>query len=299
MDNKILTKLKPEVQLLVSTPTRATGNEMLERVLSLDELARKMQLTRLCDKAYFQHLVAAGKRYKFRPNGDDRRGTITLLCREQSISRYYPKAVALAAILEGTIIGRVLEVHVEKILDECGIEVSIPSIANPTHTPYVVISRETERFVNEIHDHKEELRSSHELLTELQGSGSSESYEERKGSSSNKETCASPFSNPPQRASLYTQRTVPTNEKKWKVIHAYSPDGGYSATAVSNIITQVLRHSDQEGRQTDGSRHWDTIRPILVKEFAQEEARDFDDWYWFFLIHEGSNKMRIEYLQGQ
>ena len=43
-----------------------------------------------------------------------------------------------------------------------------------------MISRETERFVNEIHDHKEELRSSDELLTAERGSNSS------------KEACASP-----------------------------------------------------------------------------------------------------------
>ena len=72
VDNKILTKLKPEeVQLLVSLPTQATGNRMREKVLSFDELACKIQLTQFCEKAYFQHLVAGGKQYKIRPNGDD------------------------------------------------------------------------------------------------------------------------------------------------------------------------------------------------------------------------------------
>ena len=75
-----------------------------------------------------------------------------------------------------------------KILDGYGIEVAIPSIASPMDTSYVVISRETERFVNEIHDHEEELKCRNELLTELQGSVKSEPYEERKGSSRNKET---------------------------------------------------------------------------------------------------------------
>ena len=42
-----------------------------------------------------------------------------------------------------------------EILDEYGFEVSIPSICKPWDTSYVVISRETERFANEIHDHKE------------------------------------------------------------------------------------------------------------------------------------------------
>ena len=61
----------------------------------------------------------------------------TLLCRECSISRFLPKAPALAANLEGTVMGPVLEVHIVKIIDGYGIEVAIPSIAK--------------RFVNEIH----------------------------------------------------------------------------------------------------------------------------------------------------
>ena len=81
-------------------------------------------------------------------------------------------------IPEGTIIGPVLEVHTAKILDGFGIEVVIPSMANPMDTSHVGISRETKRFVNEIHDHKEELRSSNELLADFQGSGRSEFYEE-------------------------------------------------------------------------------------------------------------------------
>ena len=52
VDNKIWTQLKPEeVQLLVSLPTRATGKRMPERVPSFDELAGKIQLTQLCEKA--------------------------------------------------------------------------------------------------------------------------------------------------------------------------------------------------------------------------------------------------------
>ena len=98
-----------------------------------------------------------------------------------------------------------------------------------------------------------------------------------------------------KRASLYAQRAIPTNDRKWKVIHAASPDGGYLATAVSKMVTNLLRHSDQEERQTDGSRHWETIGPTLVRAFARREARDFDDRYWLTLIHEGRNNMRIEY----
>ena len=139
---------------------------MQERVLGFDKLAGKIQLTQLCEKKITSNILwQPGSSTKF--DGDDGWGTITPVCREYSISRYFPKAQALAAILEGIIIGPVLEVHFVKILDGHGIEVAIPSFAS-NDTSYVVISRETKRFVNEIHDHKEELRSSNELLTDLQ-----------------------------------------------------------------------------------------------------------------------------------
>ena len=131
-----------------------------------------------------------------------------------------------------------------------------------------------------IPDHKEELRSSDELLTELQGSVKSEPCEERKITSSNKETCANSFSNVSQRASLYTQRTIPT---KWEEMEGHSRSfirWGHSETAVSKMVTKMLRHCDQEERQTDGSRHWDNIKPTLLRAFAREGAQDFDDDCW-------------------
>ena len=54
---------------------------------------------------------------------------------------------------------------------------------------------------------------------------------------------------------------------------------------------------DQDERQSDGSMHWDTIGPVLLKAFAKHGARDVSEKYWFFLIHEGSSKARIEYCE--
>ena len=68
------------------------------------------------------------------------------------------------------------EVHIVNILDEYGLEVAIPSICKLGDVTYVVISRETERFVNEIHTHEAETRSSGELLENLQESKESMSY---------------------------------------------------------------------------------------------------------------------------
>ena len=41
----------------------------------------------------------------------------------------------------------------------------------------------------------------------------------------------------------------------------------------------MLRHYDQDERQTDGSRHWDRIRPALFA--VAQGARDFDEGFWF------------------
>ena len=143
---------------------------------------------------------------------------LLLLCREYSSSRSYPKTQALSAIPEGTITGPVLEFHVVKTLEGYGIEVAIQSVANPEYTTYIGKSREEKRFVTEIHDHKQELTSSNELLANLHESGRNEekvtrSHKVTWAAPSTKETSANPVILTP-RASLFTERTIRANEKK-------------------------------------------------------------------------------------
>ena len=79
-------------------------------------------------------------------------GEMLIFCAENiRVLELIRKTRASAAIPAGTIIGPVIEVHIVKILDECGIEVAIPTICRAKDTPYVVVSREIECFVNEIH----------------------------------------------------------------------------------------------------------------------------------------------------
>ena len=63
------------------------------------------------------------------------------------------------------------------------------------------------------------------------------------------------------------------------------------------MVTKIRCHYDQEERQTDGSRHWDNIKPILLRAFAREGSRDFDKGFRLHLKHEDSNKMRAEYCE--
>ena len=71
---------------------------------------------------------------------------------------------------------------------------------------------------------------------------------------------------------LYTTRTIFTAEKKWKIIPACSScKGGSLSTAISKIVTRLERHYDQEERQSDAAVHLDTIRPKLLRAFAEQE----------------------------
>ena len=276
---------------MVSSPEQASGNSLEENIHDCDSLDERIQFTRVCEIALFKHRVLSERKCKTRLDEDDGFGQLIPLCREYTLSRAHPQSRIFAAIPGGTIIGPVIEVEIVKILERHGFEIAIPSPNDHVRTSYVVISREKSRFVDEVHIPNAVLRSSAELLTELQRSGG-ESREEQADTSiqetgaihdssytSNKETGANTFSIPPTQASFYTKRTIPTNERKWKVIHVHSPDGGDLAIAVSKMVTIMVRHYDQDERQSDGSVHWDTIRPGLLKAFAKRGARDFSEKY--------------------
>ena len=69
--------------------------------------------------------------------------------------------------------------------------------------------------------------------------------------------------------------------------------------SVCKFATTMLRHYDQDERQRDGSRHWDSVKPVLMKTFSYKGGRDLDDGYWIRLTHEGSTKKRLEHCQDK
>ena len=86
-----------------------------------------------------------------------------------------PPSRAFPAIPGGTIIGPVIEVQIVKILHQYGLEIAIPSPNDTERTSYVMISRGERRSVDEVLFSNAGLRSSAELLTELQNSEGGES----------------------------------------------------------------------------------------------------------------------------
>ena len=150
--------------------------------------------------------------------------------------------------------------------------------------------------MDEVHIPNAELRSSAALLIELQKSEGGESCSGQPNTG-NTETCANTLSDPPSEAFLFTERTIPANERKWKVIPANSSYGGALSIQVSKMVTMMVRDYDQDERQPDAALHWDTIRPVLLKAFAKHGARDFSEKHWLRLLHEGSSKTRFEYCE--
>ena len=141
-----------EVDMLISSPNLAQGNLMMQNEAKIRVLEEKVHMTQLCEKALIQYLVTARN------------------CNQRIylFSRVFPQAKPLGAFPAGTIIGPISEVHIVKILVEHGVEIAIPSIGKPGDVTCVVISRETERFVNGNHTHEAKTKSSRELLENLQ-----------------------------------------------------------------------------------------------------------------------------------
>ena len=173
------------------------------------------------------------------------------------------------------------------------------------------ITKGDSQFAYESHIPNSELRSSAELLSELQKSEGRKPCL-TKPKTRNQETgavhvtsptsikgdlCGTPSAFFSARRPFFTQRTIPATEKKWKVIPANSSCGGALSMAVSKIGTRMVRHYDQDERQSDAALHRDTIRPVLLKAFAKHGARDFSEKHRLPLIHEGSSKTRIEYCE--
>ena len=166
----MLTSVPPhEVQLLVSLPTRASGNSLQENTLNFEAASNRIQFSKLCEDAWFNHRVSAGTYYTTRLDEDDGWRSIVPLCRECTFSRAHVESRVFAAIPgKKQLLDRYLEVPIVRILGQLGLEISIPSTLKHETTSYFVITRGSERFVDEIHDHKNELRPSTELLTAFQ-----------------------------------------------------------------------------------------------------------------------------------
>ena len=54
------------------------------------------------------------------------------------------------------------------------------------------------------------------------------------------------------------------------------------------MVTKLVRHFDQDERQTDAAVHWDSIRPVLWKTLADKGAQEFSEQERIQHVRQGS-----------
>ena len=61
------------------------------------------------------------------------------------------------------------------------------------------------------------------------------------------------------------------------------------------MVKRLVRLCDQEERQSDAAVRWDTIRPKLVRAFADRGARYFSETVWLCPYQDTMNRIRARF----
>ena len=139
-----------------------------------------------------------------------------------------------------------------------------------------MISRGKSRF-DEVGIPNAELSSSADLLSELQRKQEKDSlaWDSRRQASRRLVRTPSAFSISPIQASFFPQRTFLRPRGSVKVIPARSSYGGSPDNSGLQNGYQMVRHCDQDERQSDAALHWDTKRPVLLKSVRKTWSTRF------------------------
>ena len=70
-------------------------------------------------------------------------------------------------------------------------------------------------------------------------------------------------------------------------------------TRISKCVTNMVRHHDQDERETDGARHWDGVLSALKGKFRNQLEKEFTDEDWLHCLYLGSIKTRFEICKDE
>ena len=97
----------------------------------------------------------------------------------------------------------------------------------------------------------------------------------------------------------FQKEVIPVGERKWNDIPSCESFKGDSLSAeISKMVLKLVRHYDQDERETDGAAHWNSMETKMRKAFQRSRGRKFSDTDWPQHICEGSNKMRSKYFMN-
>ena len=95
--------------------------------------------------------------------------------------------------------------------------------------------------------------------------------------------------------SSYVKKEITKEHRIWIIIPGYQKCKRDSLeTRISKCVTNMVRHHDQDERETDGARHWDGVLSVLKGKFQNQLDKEFTDEDWLHCLYLGSIKTRFE-----
>ena len=101
-------------------------------------------------------------------------------------------------------------------------------------------------------------------------------------------------SNPVSKAKSISEKEIPQKDRIWTITPG-SPKCKRDSleTRISKCITNMVRHHDQDERETDGARHWDGVLSVLKGKFRNQLDKEFMDEDWLHCLYLGMIKTRF------
>ena len=93
----------------------------------------------------------------------------------------------------------------------------------------------------------------------------------------------------------YTKSTIAIRErerekKTWEIVLEFEGPHPPLQTAISKFVMKMLRHCDQEERESDGSKHRDSVHVNFFEKFDSKMGQKLHTGDWRQAIYKGSNK---------
>ena len=121
-----------------------------------------------------------------------------------------------------------------------------------------------------------------------------------KSSSGGSGGSSNPMSIHPRTKSIYTKKEIPKEDRIWSTIPGCQKCKRDSfETLISKCVTNIVRHHDQDKRETDRAMHWNVILPVLKGKFRNQLEKEFTDEDWLHCLYLGSLKTRHEICKDE
>ena len=247
-----------EVKLLVPSPRLAPGNRLRRNIQGFKSLSETIRFTRYCEDASFVglHLVWATKpdltrttvlgswfHYAENMRFFSSKPPIQSLCSNSWRNNYWTSRWSSDR---------------ENFFSKMGLKLQCHHLMIESGHPMVWFLEErvgsSMKFIfpmpNYVLSELQKSEGGATCLTKSKTSNQETGAVHVTSPTSIKETCADTLSIFPSQASFYKRKTILTTERKWKVIPADSSYGGALSIPISTVVTIMVRHYDQDERQT-------------------------------------------------